>query len=100
MASYFNGEVKEGVHENTFITPRTFETWGKDSVADHRHFLANSYANAWYITPSDMNGKRDYTLVLELTTQQQFYPALFVSLVTVAFLIGYSIVKIILQWKR
>ncbi len=88
-ASYFNGEVNEGFHRNTFLEPRTFETWGKEVIASGRHFQANGYANAWNIEPSDMNGKTDYTLILEMTTQKKFYFFLAVSILTVISLLLY-----------
>lgn len=99
-ASYFSGEVKEGEHNNIFLEPNTFETWGKNFVAEERHFLANSYANAWYIKPADMNKKSEYTLVLELKSQQEFYPAFFVSITTLVLLIAYRIFKFLREWKK
>lgn len=88
-ASYFGGEIKEGIHTNIFLEPKTFETWGKELIADDRHFRVNEYANGWHIIPADMDGKQDYVLILEMSTQKQFYPFLFVSLLTVFFLFIY-----------
>ncbi|MDD5552201.1 MAG: hypothetical protein PHI88_03540, partial [Candidatus Pacebacteria bacterium] len=50
VASYFDGEIKEGTHRNTFLEPATFETWGKEPIAQDNHLLVNGYANSWYIT--------------------------------------------------
>jgi len=93
VASYFNGEVKEGVHQKTFLAPNTFETWGKDSVADHKHFQVNGYANGWNIEPKDMDGKTSYTLILEMTAQKQLYPLLFISLLTFIFVLLYFFIR-------
>lgn len=93
IASYFNGEVKEGKHTNTFLSPNTSETWGKEAIADKKHYPAFRYANTWIIKPEDVGGKTDYTLILEFIPQKKFYPALFLSLLTLFFLVVY-IVKI------
>lgn len=99
QASYFNGEIKEGNHTSTFLGPQTFDTWGKQTVADQKHFLVNGYANAWNITPKDMDGKRDYTLVLEFNTQRIFYGFLLISSIT---FIGcaVSLLKLIIRKYR
>ena len=89
IASYFNGEVNEGKHREIFFESRTMETWGQDPIAENQHLLVNGYANGWDISPSHTEGKSDYTLVLEMSTQKQFYPFLFVSLSTVFFLFIY-----------
>ncbi len=80
VASYFNNDIKENRHENTFFNKNTFETWGKKPIASDKHFQVNGYANAWYITPEDVNSRQEYTLVLEMITQRSFYISLFVSL--------------------
>lgn len=93
VASYFNGEVNEGFHRNTFLEPRTFETWGKEAIARGRHFQVNGYANGWNIEPKDMNGKTNYTLILEMTAQKQVYPLLFISFLTVIFILLYFFIR-------
>ncbi|QQG40420.1 MAG: hypothetical protein HYV37_02505 [Candidatus Levyibacteriota bacterium] len=80
--SYFNGEIKEGNHTSIFLSPQTFDTWGKQTVADKKHFLVNGYANGWNIDPNDMDGKTDYALILEFNTQRIFYGFLLISVIT------------------
>lgn len=99
LTSYFNVDVREGIHTNTFLAQSTFETWGKRAIIDTTHTQAFEYANAWNISPEDMDGRMDYTLILELRTQRQFYPALFVSIITVVFLLGYTVRQVLL-WSR
>lgn len=99
-ASYFNGKVREGESKNIFIDPKTFETWGKNTVFDREHASANRYANVWYIEPDGMGGKTDYTLILELKTQKLFYPALLLSLVTFFSLVLFLIKKLLWLKKR
>lgn len=82
QTSYFNGEIKEGNHTSTFLSPQTFDTWGKQTVADQKHVLVNGYANGWNINPNDMDGKTDYTLLLEFNTQRTFYGFLLISSIT------------------
>ncbi len=93
VASYFNGEVKEGIHQKTFLAPSTFETWGKDAIANDRHFQVNGYANGWNIQPKDMNEKTSYTLILEMTAQKPLYPLLFISLLTFVFILLYFFIR-------
>lgn len=91
VKSYSNVNVKEGLNRDIFLAPSTFETLGKDSVADHRHFQVNGYANGWNIKPEDMDGKTNYTLVLEMVSQKQFYPLLFLSTITALSICIYSL---------
>lgn len=91
-ASYFNNEIKEGVHSNSFLERSTFETWGSKPIADEKHTMVNGYANAWYITPEDTSGLTDYTFILELTTQRAFYPLFFISLTVVGICTAWFIV--------
>ena len=85
-ASYFNGDIREGAHTNIFLNPSLFETWGKEIIADDKHFKVNGYANAWYITPKDLEGKENYELIAEVAGQKTFYIFLPIS---VLIFIGY-----------
>ncbi|MFZ5366158.1 MAG: hypothetical protein ACOZBZ_02595 [Patescibacteria group bacterium] len=89
VASYFDGEIKEGTHRNIFLDRHTFETWGKKPIAEDRHYLVNGYANSWYITPEDSGGKEDYELVVEFQPQKLFYVGLGFSLATLLVCLGY-----------
>lgn len=91
-ASYFGGEIKEGVHRTTFLEPATFETWGAKPIVESSHFLANGYANLWHITPGDTNNEEDYQLVVEFKPQQYFYLGFFISLAVIAISFFYLII--------
>ncbi len=80
VASYFDGEIKEGVHRNIFLEKATFETWGKDPLPQERHLLVNGYANSWYITPEDSGGRENYEVIIEFQPQRLFYLGLFISI--------------------
>jgi len=89
VASYFNGDIKEGTHKNIFLDKNTFETWGKKPIAEDRHYLVNGYANSWYITPEDVGGKENYELIVEFWPQRLFYIGLFISGITLIGCLGY-----------
>lgn len=80
LTSYFNNKIIEGMHKNIFLDQNTFETFGYDPIAEKTHLPVNGYANAWYITANDVQNKKDYTLIIEMTTQKLFYGSLLVSL--------------------
>ncbi len=87
--NYSGGKISEGRHTNTFLSQDTFETWGKEEVSRNKHFVVNGYANGWIIEPSDVEGRTEYTLIVEMTRQKKFYFFLGVSLVFVAMLLAY-----------
>jgi len=88
VASYFDGEIKEGTHKNIFLDKNIFETWGKKPIAEDRHYLVNGYANSWYITPEDVEGKENYELIVEFWPQRLFYIGLFISGITLIGCLG------------
>jgi hypothetical protein len=51
-------------------------------LTSENQVLANGYANAWHIKPSDVDNLTDYTLVVEISKQKVFYISLLVSLLT------------------
>ena len=102
VASYFDGDICEGEHHNTFLDQDIFETWGKKAIADGEHRLVNGYANSWYIRPEDVGGAEDYELIVEFAPQRLFYTGLFISILTLAGSLGYLIVvgiKKLRNWK-
>jgi len=96
-ASYFNGEVKENPYKNIFLGPSTFETWGKTDVAQSTHSEVFGYANAWFIDPEDMQGRSEYTLIIEMKNQKQFYIFGFLSLATLFSIIIFYIKRAFLS---
>ena len=101
VASYFNGDIKEGTHRNTFLEKATFETWGKKPISEEKHLLVNGYANSWYITPEDTGGSENYELIIEYSPQWLFYIGLFISLLTIISCTGYLLIRGVKKlWKR
>ena len=91
VASYFDGEIKEGTHRVTFLEPATFETWGKKSLPEERHSLVNGYANSWKILPEDANDRENYELIVEFEPQRLYYIGIFISSIA----LGICLIKII-----
>jgi len=89
LASYFDGEIKEGTHRNIFLDRNTFETWGKKPLPEERHLLVNGYANSWYIKPEDAGGHENYEIIIEFAPQKIFYIGLGISLTTLLGCLGY-----------
>lgn len=100
VASYFNGEVREGKHDNRFIDSSTFETWGKTPIAQGTHTKTFEYANMWIINPQDMQGRSEYTLILEADNHKIFYIFGFISLLTLICLVIYSVKAIIFKHEK
>lgn len=100
VASYYGGTVNEGKHTNEFLAVSTFETWGKRPIAEKKHSRVNVYANAWDISPEDIGGKTDYTLIIELTSQQTLYILLFTSLTAVMACLVWIIILFLKKRKK
>jgi len=94
--SYYNDEISELKTENVWLNSQMFDTWNKEPIADKTHVQANGYANAWYIRPSDIENKNDYTLVIEYTPQRVFYNSLAISLLG---LIACAVWVAMILWK-
>lgn len=88
LGSYFNGDISERAGTNNFLSPSTFNTWGKAAIADKRHFQVNGYANAWYIVPADMQNRENYELIVEVSGQKIFLISLLISCIS---LLGFII---------
>ena len=88
-ASYFNGEIKEGIHRMNFLETNTFETWFKKSISEDRHLVANGYANSWYIELDDVGGKENYELIIEFWPQRFYFLAIIISGLTLIAVIIY-----------
>lgn len=92
--TYLDGSIGESFHENIFYDAKTFETLKMSSIPEKQHFIANKYANAWYIRPQDSNKASQYTVIVEMVQQQYFYYGLGISVISLVafFVYGISIV--------
>lgn len=88
LVSYFNGDVKEGKHADILFDKNILETLKLKSISEAQHISVNAYANAWYITPQDMNNKKDATFIVEMVGQRVFYASGLISILT---LVGFII---------
>ncbi len=91
VQSYFGGKVEEGGHKNIFISSDTTQTWGMNPIAEKTHIVGDGYANSWLITPEDVNGNKNYDLIIELQTQKHFYIGIIISLLSLALLLFWQI---------
>jgi hypothetical protein len=66
--------------------PNWFITLFVRPISDDYHFIANGYANAWYINPNeiDKDGDGKFTITLYFWPQNLFYIGAIISLVTLA----------------
>lgn len=100
VASYFDGDIKEGNHGNIFLALSTFETWGKQAIAKDKHSNTFEYANIWLINPEDMKGRSEYTLIIEMQNHKEFYIFGCISILTLIYLIAYSFKKLVLKHEK
>jgi len=96
--TYFGGDIRENVNNDIFLNEKTFDTWGKNEIAEYKHFPVNGYSNAWYIEPKDMGGKRSYTIILEMTAQKMLYSSLAIS-IFILMLTIIVLIKVLLRNK-
>lgn len=76
---YLKGLVEEKDVNELFLPKNLFENWGKNSIANKNHYMANGYANLWYFTPDDFCNKESYTFLVEFQPQKYFYLGIVVS---------------------
>lgn len=82
IANYFVDAIKEGRHKNVFLEKDIFQTWFRKPIAENSHFKINGFANSWYITPQDVNGVKNYELIVEFWPQRLYYLGFIISLLT------------------
>ena len=95
QAGYFDGEIKESYHKNVFINDKIFETLGMQSIPEKKHFQVNGYANAWYISKNDVNGKNEVELIIEMTQQRWFYYSSVISLLSLVIFLFWGVKMIV-----
>ena len=99
IAEYPNVNVKEARHEWFKFTLQDIAyLFRKPAVNETYHFMANGYANAWYINPKeiDKDGDGCFTITLYYLPQSLFYLGLIISSLTFIVCIGY----LLYDWKR
>jgi hypothetical protein len=76
IADYPRMNVKEAKHEDSY-TPEDVSYLATRSLDEDYHFIANGYANAWYI-----NKTGTFTITLQFWPQNLFYTGLAISTTT------------------
>lgn len=90
---YFDGEIKEKTHKNVLFDSELLNTLFSEKISNATHIRVNGYANAWYITPKDVNNKEDYELTIELTSQRFFYLGLGISCITGIVIVMWHLIR-------
>jgi len=79
---YSSNGVEQQAADDSFLSKNVFVGFGKKTIAGDKFFSVNGFSSGWYVEPKDVNSKKDYTLILEVSTQKYFFIALAVSLTT------------------
>lgn len=95
IASYFEGEIKEGEHKNTFLDKGIFSNVFKESLPEENHLLVNAFANTWYI---DRPG--NYQITLEFVPQRVYFLGLVISFISLVCLLGCFTVFLLRRRKK
>lgn len=93
--TYYDNQIVELNADTRVFDPNFFETFLKKPIAMQTHVMANGYENAWYIDPKILGSKKEYTFILELTTQQYFYVGAVISVITFILLVVYLVYSFI-----
>ena len=99
IAEYPLARVKEAKHDWYSFTPSDIMFLFKTPAANETlHFVANGYANAWYVDPRvfDRDGDGCFTIIIYFWPQSLFYLGLFVSGATLLCCFGY----LVYDWYR
>jgi hypothetical protein len=85
----YHQEWKAYVNEKGYVN--WIEALIQPSIPEERHMIANGYANAWYVDPSeiDKDGDGAFTVTLYFRPQSLFYLGATISLATFFFCVLY-----------
>ena len=86
----------ETTTENIF-TPQDIYYLFDHPINDQHHFIANGYANAWYIDPQQLHEGTTFTITLFFAPQAYYYIGVIVTLVTIIIATAYMLFAIILK---
>lgn len=89
---FISTNIKNSIQNNNLPDGRFYETWGKKAIPDDYHWMANGFANSWWIVLEQIkkskeyrenpDGSIDFEIILEFWPQRIFYIGLFISCVT------------------
>lgn len=80
--TYFDNSLIEYSAKNSFFDKDMLETLTKQPIPENQHYLANGYANGWFVDPSYFQNKKTINLTIEFTTQRMFLLGLVISLLS------------------
>ena len=93
VTSYPNVNAKEADGGITF-TPQDISYLFSGSISGQYHFMANGYANAWYINPQQFNNETNFTITLYYLPQSYDYLGLSVTGITLIICAGYLLYEL------
>lgn len=75
------------------ISCAKLQDWVLKPIPEERHYIANGFANGWYIMPSDSKDRTNYSIVIEYFSQRFIYIGGIISFLTLLILLIYSFVR-------
>lgn len=94
MKTYFNQDITEGKLQDIFFDKKTFDSLFLNSISESQHLTANAYANAWYLTPQDVEeGQASFTI--EMVGQRLFYVTFLISFLSFCVLVLWGIMLVV-----
>jgi hypothetical protein len=91
--------IKEDRNENSF-TVQDISYLFNQPVSNQYHFIANGYANAWYIDPQQLNEGPNFTITLFFVLQAYDYVGVIVTVVTIIIVSAYLLLAFCKEKKR
>lgn len=67
---FFSRSLNQLVSKNEFFSNLSYRSIFSKEVSRDSHYTVNSYANSWYITPSNVQKNENYTLIAEFSLQK------------------------------
>ena len=98
VKNYPNFNVAEQPLKDVFWETDFLNTFFKEPLEGSSHFVANGYANGWYIKPSA--GAEKLSFVIEYSNQRVFYILLIVNVSVLLLLVGMCAVKLYKKRKH
>jgi hypothetical protein len=89
IATYENVNVTECNPESKLFEVRDITRIFSDPIPEENHFMANGYANAWYIDPQQLGTGENFTVTLYFKPQSYFYIGLIISGLTFILCVGF-----------
>lgn len=81
IQEYKNSNVTKCQSENNYFELRDLTGIFSKSISETNHFVANGFANAWYIDPSELEDNKNFSITLYFKPQSYFQIGVILSLI-------------------